>query len=71
MTSDDEDDDISRTCENKTNTTEDHSNYHNKKVVPTLQNIAKQNAKLENTQLDETQYIAYHVGPNGVVFHVM
>ncbi len=42
----------------KTSTTEDHSNYHNKKL-PTLQNI--KNAKLENTQLDEKQYIAYEM----------
>jgi hypothetical protein len=40
VTSNDEDDDISRTSDNKTNTTEDRSNYHNKKV-PTLQNEAK------------------------------
>jgi hypothetical protein len=40
VTSNNEDDDISRTSDNKTNTTEDHSNYHNKKI-PTLQNIAK------------------------------
>ncbi len=40
VTSDDEDDDISRTNENKTITTEDHSNYHNKKV-PTMENIEK------------------------------
>jgi hypothetical protein len=58
MTSDDEDDDISRTSENKANTTEDHSNYHYKKV-PTLQNIATKTAKLENRQLNEKQYIAY------------
>jgi hypothetical protein len=60
VTSDDEDVDISRTCENKTITTEVHSNYSNKKV-PTLQNIAKEIAKIENTQLDEKQYKAYEM----------
>jgi hypothetical protein len=60
VTFDDKDDYISRTSENKTNTTEDHSNYHKKKVV-TLQNIAKQIAMLANTQLDEKQYIAYEM----------
>jgi hypothetical protein len=52
VTSDDEDDDISRKRENKTNTTEDHINYHNK-TLPTLQNIAKKLKQVEHTQLDE------------------
>ncbi len=48
MTSNDEDDDISRTSENKKNTTEDHSNCHNKKV-PTLQNRGEKCKAWEHT----------------------
>jgi hypothetical protein len=50
VTSNDEDDDISRTSGNKTNTTEDYSNYHNRKV-PTMQNIAKQMQSLRTHNL--------------------
>jgi hypothetical protein len=58
VTSNAEDDDISRTSENKTNTTEDHRKYHNKKV-PTLQNIAKkmQSLRTHNCMKNNTLHM--------------
>jgi hypothetical protein len=56
-----EDDDMSKTSNNSTSTTGiDHSNDHHRKV-PTLQEIARKVARLEKMQLDEKQYISYEM----------
>jgi hypothetical protein len=52
---------MSKTNNNRISTTcIDHSNDHHR-IVPTLQEIARQVAKLEKKQLDEKQYISYEM----------
>jgi hypothetical protein len=55
----DEDEDNSSTNSLVTNNDKDQDKTNNRPKIPTLPRIAQKVAKLEKTQLDEKQYIAY------------
>jgi hypothetical protein len=57
----DEDKDTSSTNSYVTNNDKSHDKNNNQNGIPTLPKIARKLAKLEKTQLDEKQYIAYEV----------
>ncbi len=57
----DEDEDTSSTNSYVTNNDKCHDKNNNQHKVPTLPKIARKIAKLEKTQLDEKQYIAYEM----------
>ncbi len=57
----DEDKDTSSTNSYVTNNDKGHDKNNNQHKIPTLPKIAQKVAKLEKTQLDEKQYIAYEM----------
>ena len=57
----DEDKDNSSTNSHVTNNDKDQDKNNNQQKIPTLPKIARKVAKLEKTQLDEKQYIAYEM----------
>ncbi len=57
----DEDKDDSSTNNHVTNNDKDQDKNNNWQKIPTLPKIEQQVAKLEKTQLDEKQYIAYEM----------
>jgi hypothetical protein len=57
----DEDKDTSSTNSYITNNDKGHDKNNTQHKIPTLPKIARKVAKLEKTQLDEKQYIAYEM----------
>ncbi len=57
----DEDKDNTSTNSHVTNNDKDQDKNNNQQKIPTLPKIARKVAKLEKTQLDEKQYIAYEM----------